>query len=43
MYVLDRRLPMDECQTFDENFDGKLEVIEFGGKSGDADCGRGSR
>lgn len=25
---------MDECQTFGENFDEKLEVIEFGGKAG---------
>lgn len=40
--MLDRRLPMVECQTFGENFDEKLEVIEFGGKSGDADGGRGS-
>ena len=33
MYVLERRLPMDECQTFGENFDEKLEVIEFEGTS----------
>lgn len=33
MYVLDRPLPMDECQTFGENFDEKLDV-EFGGKAG---------
>lgn len=34
MYALERRLPMDECQTFGENFDEKLEVIEFGRKAG---------
>lgn len=34
MYVLDRRLPMDERQFFDEKFDEKLEIIEFSGKEG---------